>query len=135
MGDLIILLQLEYPRETDNIEQIFAIIAKRRSFVFRNFTQYLITIDFIEEFMFLWNTYSDMNFDFAPSANTLGGATALRRTRGSEKGVREDFRSIIKQQILRCNENVFNLLVNFITQEQMHLTHMVCDVDYKAHRV
>uniref|UniRef100_A0A1B0GG98 Integrator complex subunit 10 n=1 Tax=Glossina morsitans morsitans TaxID=37546 RepID=A0A1B0GG98_GLOMM len=126
LGDLLILLQVDYPRDTEMAEQIFSLIATRRSFVFRNFSMYVITIDFIEEFMYMWNNYNDtINFDFNVSHNTATGSIATRRTRGFDKGVREDFRSIIKQQISRANENLTTLIANFITQEQIRLIHIM----------
>lgn len=131
MGDLLILLQLEYPREKEIAEQIFSIITSRRGFTFRHFSAYLINIDFIEEFMFIWNTHNeDFNFDFAP-ANISGNGTVpagSRRTRGADKGVKEDFRLIIKQQIARSNENVTTLIANFINQENLRLMHFLFDV-------
>lgn len=130
LGDLLILLQLEYPREKELAEQIFAIITSRRSFVFRNFCAYMITIDFIEEFMYIWNTHNEeFNFDFTPPNTSAGAACASRRTRGSEKGVKEDFRVIIRQQISRSNENITTLVASFISQEHMRLMHFLFDVD------
>lgn len=133
LGDLLILLQLEYPREKEIAEQIFSIIASRRSFVFRNFLPFMINIDFIEEFMYIWHTHNeDYNFDFTSNnvaTNTGSGPAGSRRTRGSDKGVREDFRLIIKQQISRTNENVTALIANFITQENLQLMHYLFDVD------
>ncbi|XP_065361068.1 integrator complex subunit 10 [Calliphora vicina] len=133
LGDLLILLQLEYPRETEIAEQIFSIISSRRSFTFRNFSAFLVNIDFIEEFMYIWHTHNEeFNFDFTsnnvPAGNCQGSAGA-RRTRGSDKGVREDFRLIIKQQITRSNENVTTLIANFIGQEHLRLMHYLFDVD------
>ncbi|TMW47554.1 hypothetical protein DOY81_007380 [Sarcophaga bullata] len=133
LGDLLILLQLEYPREKEIAEQIFSIIATRRSFVFRNFLPFMINIDFIEEFMYIWHTHNeDYNFDFTSNnvaLNSGSGPAGSRRTRGSDKGVREDFRLIIKQQISRTNENVTALIANFIAQENLQLMHYLFDVD------
>lgn len=121
-----ILLQLEYPREKEVAEQIFVIIKTRRNFSFRNFSAYIITIDFIEEFMAIYSHNEDFNFDFSPPNVTN---VASRRTRGSDKGVRDEFRVIIKQQISRCNENIFSLIHSFISQEHMRLMHFIFDVD------
>lgn len=133
MGDLLVLLQLEYPREKEIAEQIFSIIANRRSFVFRNFLPFMINIDFIEEFTYIWHTHNeDFNFEFASNnvtTNPGNGPASSRRTRGADKGVREDFRSLIKQQISRCNENVTALTANFITQENLQLMRYLFDVD------
>ncbi|XP_022218115.1 integrator complex subunit 10 isoform X2 [Drosophila obscura] len=42
-------------------------------------------------------------------------------TRGADKGARDEFKTITRQQIARCNENIITLLANFITQEQLML--------------
>ncbi|XP_073836788.1 integrator complex subunit 10 isoform X2 [Musca autumnalis] len=128
LGDLLILLQLEYPREKELAEQIFSIIATRRNFTFNNFSAFIITVDFIEEFMAMWNSHNEeYNFDFTPLDVSASGTS--RRTRGTEKGVRDDFRAMIKQQLSRCNENLTLLLVNFISQEHMRLMHFLFDVE------
>lgn len=62
MGALLVLLQLDYPRETETIEHIFSKIAAQRSFNFPYFVNYLVTADFIEELLYLWNTITDMKY-------------------------------------------------------------------------
>ncbi|XP_075161404.1 integrator complex subunit 10 [Haematobia irritans] len=127
LGDLLILLQLEYPKEKELAERIFLIVRNRRNFTFHNFSSYIVTIDFIEEFMSIWNSSADeFNFDFAPP-NVINSAS--RRTRGSDKGGRDDFRSIIKQQISRSNENVASIVASFISQENLRLIHFLYDVE------
>ncbi|XP_018789631.1 PREDICTED: uncharacterized protein LOC108969397 isoform X2 [Bactrocera latifrons] len=120
LGDLLVLLQLEYPRETLMAEQIFTLITSRRAFAYRLFTTYIITIDFIEEFLHIWHAHNeDFAFDLSP---TQTGTSVCRvGTRGADKGAREDFRIIIKQQILRANEVLTTLMANFIQQEHMQL--------------
>ncbi|XP_017484051.1 PREDICTED: uncharacterized protein LOC108372795 [Rhagoletis zephyria] len=120
LGDLLVLLQLEYPRETLMAEQIFALITSRRSFSYRLFTTYIVTIDFVEEFMHIWNSHDeDFAFDLSP---TQAGSSVCRiGTRGTDKGSRDDFRLIIKQQITRANEAPTALIANFIAQEHMQL--------------
>ncbi|XP_004525165.1 integrator complex subunit 10 [Ceratitis capitata] len=117
LGNLLVLLQLEYPRETIMAEQIFALITTRRAFSYHLFTTYIVTIDFVEEFMHIWHTHNeDFAFDLSPTQ-----ADSRVGTRGTEKGVREDFRIIIKQQIAKANEPLVPLIANFIKQEYMHL--------------
>uniref|UniRef100_A0A1I8M5R8 Integrator complex subunit 10 n=1 Tax=Musca domestica TaxID=7370 RepID=A0A1I8M5R8_MUSDO len=128
LGDLLILVQLEYPREKELAEQIFSIIATRRNFTFHNFSSFIVTVDFIEEFMAIWNSHNeDFNLDLAPS--DVNAATTTRRTRCTDKGARDDTRIILKQQLSRCNENIVLLLANFISQEQMRLMHSLFDVE------
>ncbi|XP_013112218.1 integrator complex subunit 10 [Stomoxys calcitrans] len=129
LGDLLILSQLEYPREKEIAERVFTIIRNRRNFTFRNFSTFIITIDFIEEFMSIWNTSTEeFNFDFSTSSAVH---SASRRTRGSDKGVRDDFRLILKQQISRSNENLTSLIAGFISQERLRLMHFLFDVEVK----
>uniref|UniRef100_A0A034VTD5 Integrator complex subunit 10 n=1 Tax=Bactrocera dorsalis TaxID=27457 RepID=A0A034VTD5_BACDO len=120
LGDLLVLLQLEYPRETLMAEQIFTLITSRRAFAYRLFTTYIITIDFIEEFLHIWHAHNeDFAFDLSPAQT--GTSVCRVGTRGADKGAREDFRIIIKQQILRANEVLTTLMANFIQQEHMQL--------------
>lgn len=78
--------------------------------------------------MYIWHTHNeDFNFDFT-STNATGPAGS-RRTRGSDKGVKEDFRLIIKQQISRSNENVTTLIATFIREEHLRLMHYLFDVE------
>ncbi|XP_011180633.1 integrator complex subunit 10 [Zeugodacus cucurbitae] len=120
LGDLLVLLQLEYPRETLMAEQIFTLITSRRAFAYRLFTTYIVTIDFIEEFLHIWHTHNeDFAFDLSPAQT--GTSVCRVGTRGADKGAREDFRMIIKQQTLRSNDVLTTLMANFIQQEQLQL--------------
>lgn len=156
MSALLILLQLEYPRENEIVEHIFSKIVAQRSFTFPYFGRYLATADFIEELMYLSNTISDIKYIFAsnksemsymsnvkfapivgstiptmnstlipttkPSVSTL--ISRRRRSSYHDRNiscVREDLRPMFKQQTLRCNDNIFGLVSNFILNEQMQL--------------
>lgn len=39
-------------------------------------------------------------------------------TRGSDKGVKEEIKQVIKRQISRCNEPLDELTIKFLTQER-----------------
>lgn len=120
LGDLLVLLQLEYPRETLMAEQIFTLITSRRAFAYRLFTTYIVTIDFLEEFLHIWHAHNEeFAFDLSPAQT--GTSVCRVGTRGADKGAREDFRIIIKQQTLRANEILTTLMANFIQQEHMQL--------------
>lgn len=49
--------------------------------------------------------------------------TSQRRigTRGADKNVKEDFKQIIKAQVLRSHEDVVGLIIQFIEQEHVNL--------------
>jgi len=66
---------------------------------------------------------SSPNSSGTPTATTVAGGSQSRRigTRGADKGARDEFRAITRQQIARCNENVITLLANFINQEHLML--------------
>lgn len=120
LGDLLVLSQLDYPRETLLAEQIFSLIRSRGQFCYRLFPNYIVMIDYIEEFMSIWRSHNEeFNFEFSPAQ--ANSATRRIGTRGADKGVREDFKQIIKQQILRANDSIPALVTSFIAQERIHL--------------
>ncbi|XP_030386142.1 integrator complex subunit 10 [Scaptodrosophila lebanonensis] len=126
LGDLLVLLQLNLVSDIQLKQQIFSLIKQRKSFNLRTLSTYIIAAEMIEELAYIWHTQQDdANFELTGSPNS-GGATATvptpRRigTRGADKGARDEFRALIRQQIARSNENVTTLVANFISQE--HLT-------------
>ncbi|XP_068142843.1 integrator complex subunit 10 [Drosophila tropicalis] len=162
LGDLLVLLQINLLDDVPLTQQIFNLINQRKTFNLRTLSNYIITIDIMEELNFMWNAQQDeSNFELTGSpteaanananatavvvaaagnggspvvaaASPSGGATPLivggvpaqpRRigTRGADKGARDEFKALIRQQIARCNENVITLLANFINQEQVTL--------------
>lgn len=68
----------------------------------------------IEEFMSMWYPHGgDVHLEFIQiQQQTLG--TRRIGTRGADKGVKEDFKQIIRQQILRSNEDIVELIIQFI---------------------
>lgn len=40
---------------------------------------------------------------------------------GADRNVKEDFKQVIRQQVLRSNENVIELVIQFIDQEHMNI--------------
>lgn len=132
LGDLLALLQLSADKDVLLKQHIFNLITQRKSFNLHTLSNYIIATDIIEELAFIWNSQQqdDANFELTgsptsgggPSGISAGGAAQPRRigTRGADKGARDEFKSLIRQQIARCNENVPTLVANFITNE--HLT-------------
>lgn len=136
LADLLALLQLSPDKDVLLKQHIFNLITQRKSFNLHILSNYIIATDIIEELAFIWNSQQqdDANFELtgsptgssssgAPGATNAAGAAQPRRigTRGADKGARDEFKSLIRQQIARCNENVPNLVANFITQEQLTL--------------
>ncbi|XP_055612588.1 integrator complex subunit 10-like [Uranotaenia lowii] len=123
MGNMLVLCQLNWPHESTMVEIIFEIIKSRRQFTYLLFTNYIINVDIIEEFMYIWQNCPDVKLEIAlPQTTSNLAAAGSRRigTRGADKGVKEDFKQIIRQQITRCNEDLDELIVQFL--QQQHLT-------------
>ncbi|XP_053695260.1 integrator complex subunit 10 [Sabethes cyaneus] len=125
MGNLLVLCQLNWPHESTIVEIIFEIIKSRRQFSYLLFTSYIINVEIVEEFMYLWQKCPEIKLEFA-LPQSAGGLTApggSRRigTRGSDRGVKEDFKQVIRQQIARCNEDLDDLIAQFLQQQHLAL--------------
>lgn len=120
LGCLLVLLQLEFYDNIAVVEHIFEII-RAKGLDFPLFHSYIINIDMIEEFMNLWRA-QEVILRLSSSAST---PTSQRRigTRGADKNVKEDFKQIIKQQVLRSNEDIIALIIQFIDQEHQSILH------------
>ncbi|EDW50363.1 integrator complex subunit 10 isoform X1 [Drosophila sechellia] len=131
LGDILVLQQLNLLNDVLLTQQIFNLIKQRKSFNLRTLSTYIINIDLLEELSHIWNSQQEDNFELTsspissgtPTATTVAGGSQSRRigTRGADKGARDEFRAITRQQIARCNENVITLLANFINQEHLML--------------
>lgn len=123
LGNLLVLLQLEFSMGSHEclMETIFDIIRQRRSFCYLSFPKYIINIEIIEEFMAMYTT-GDVKLEFASNFKS-----SQRRigTRGAEKADGNDFKHIITQQVLRCNEDIVNLIILFIQQEHIPLVQCI----------
>lgn len=120
LGSLLVLLQLEFYENIPLVEHIFEII-RVKGLDFPLFHSFIINIDMIEEFMNLWRAHEVV----LRLSSSLSGSTptSQRRigTRGADKNVKEDFKQTIKQQVLRSNEDVVSLIIQFIEQEHQNL--------------
>ena len=118
LGSLLVLLQLEFYDNIPLVEHIFDII-RVKGLDFPLFHSFIINIDMIEEFMSLWRAQGVI-LRLSSSAST---PTSQRRigTRGADKNVKEDFKQVIKTQVLRSNEDVVGLITQFIEQEHLNL--------------
>ncbi|KAF2903241.1 hypothetical protein ILUMI_02937 [Ignelater luminosus] len=117
IGNVLVLLQLDWPQEEDILPSIMEQIHQRGSFSYLLFQAYIINVDILEELTYLWTEQGgQITLDILPH---LG----QRRigTRGADKGVKEEIRQIIKRQIARNNEPLDQLVMKFITQERGHI--------------
>lgn len=120
LGNLLVMLQLNWPEGQLLAEQIFTIIRTKGHFIYLQFSAYIICVDMIEEFMSMWYPHGgDVHLEFVAPQPQLGA----RRigTRGADKGHKDDIKQVIKQQILRCNDNIETIMHQFLTQEHMRL--------------
>lgn len=118
LGSMLVLLQLEFYDNIPLVEHIFEII-RLKGLDFPLFHSFIINIEMIEEFMNLWRAH-EVVLRLSSSSLT---PTSQRRigTRGADKNVKEDFKQVIKQQVLRSNEDVVSLTIQFIEQEHLAL--------------
>lgn len=124
MGNLLVLCQLNWPDESTIVEIIFEIIKSRRQFSYPTWTNYVVNVEIVEEFMYMWQNCPDVKLELAlPSSSSTLAAAGSRRigTRGVDKGVKEDFKQAIRQQISRSNEDLDELLVQFLQQQHLNL--------------
>lgn len=126
LGNLLVLVQFDWPAEQTLAEQIFSMIFARRTFTYLNFSKYIICVDLLEQFMSLWYPHGgevQLILDSAAAIALNAATLSLINTRrkGAEKALREDYRPIIKQQIRRCNEDVDALVTRFIINERLSL--------------
>ncbi|KAJ8914953.1 hypothetical protein NQ315_002477 [Exocentrus adspersus] len=117
IGHIFTLVQLDWPQEEDFIPPLLEQIQQHRSFQYHNFQSYIINVDILEEITYLWTSQGgQIHLDILPH---LG----QRRigTRGSDKGIKEEIKQAIRRQIMRSNEKLDELLINFIQNERTHI--------------
>ncbi|KAF5294624.1 hypothetical protein FQA39_LY02756 [Lamprigera yunnana] len=117
LGNILVLLQLDWPQEEDLLPLIIEQIQQRGAFSYLLFQAYIINIDILEELTYLWTEQGgQITLDILPH---LG----QRRigTRGADKGVKEEIKHTIKRQIARSNEPLDQLIIKFISQERGHI--------------
>ena len=118
LGSLLVLLQLEFYDNIPLVEHIFEII-RVKGLDFPLFHSFIVNIEMIEEFMNLWRAH-EVILRLSSSASTPNSQRRIG-TRGADKNVKEDFKQVIKQQVLRSNEDVVSLITQFIEQEHPNL--------------
>lgn len=113
LGYLLILLQLNWPSGMPLAAQIFNLITTKRSFSFLPFSKYIVQTDLIEEFAYLWSQQGgEVNLELTSSTKTRNYGT-----RRADKGVKDDFKQILRDQIQRSHEDMDRLVILFILQE------------------
>ncbi|PSN56704.1 hypothetical protein C0J52_00031 [Blattella germanica] len=117
IGHIITLLQYDWPLEEELMTQLMDRIRRRGSFSYSLFLNYVVSVDVLEEFMYLSTDQGgSISLDILPSAQL----SSQRRisTRGADKGVKEDFKLAMKRQVARSIEPLDNLIIKFLTSER-----------------
>lgn len=122
---MLVLIQLNYPAEMKIAEFIFERIRAKQSFSFPDFSTYIICPDFLEEFMYLYTNESKIQLEL--SSKTAGTMTRRIGTRGADRGIKDEFKQLIRKQMARSNEDIESLIVQFITQERDLLMQLIFD--------
>ncbi|KAJ8729448.1 hypothetical protein PYW08_001029 [Mythimna loreyi] len=117
-GHMLVLMQLGWPQEEAIFIHILDVIRQKGVFHYHLFSSYIIHIDILEEFYFIWNEHgNNVVLDILPNSQQHLGQRRIG-TRGADKGVKEDFKQAMKTQVARSNESILNLMVQFITSER-----------------
>lgn len=126
LGHVIVLLQYTWPTvgETDLFYQILHRIKRKESFTYPLFSQYVVQIEFLEEFMALALSSENgggMALDIVHPMNaavsTSTSSTPPSRrvgTRGANRGEKEEINTAIKRQVLRSHENLDKIIIDFL---------------------
>lgn len=75
--------------------------------------------------MHLYLHDSEIRLELA--APTAASTTRRIGTRGADKGVKDEFKQLIRKQLLRSGDDIEALIVQFITQEHMCLVQNIFD--------
>lgn len=125
LSSMLVLIQLNYPAEMKTAEFIYDRIRSKQSFSFPDFTTYIVCSDFLEEFMYLYTNENKIQLELnAPTASSL---TRRIGTRGADRGIKDEFKQLIRKQIARSNEDIESLIVQYITQERGLLMQLIFD--------
>jgi integrator complex subunit 10 len=119
IGSLLVLLQLEFYENIPLIEHIFEII-RVKGLEYSLFTNYIVDINLIEEFMSIHRS-GEVKLKLNSNSTALTPTSRRIGTRGADRNQQSDFKQIIRQQVSRANENIVELIIQFIDQEHMNL--------------
>ena len=137
IGHVIVLLQYCYPEEKDLLHLLLHRIRMKETFSYPIFCNYVVHIQFLEEFAQIVNA-SSTNSGAAPMGSAPGGTGVIldicpqdlnkgaesvgssRRlgTRGANKGEKVELRAALKRQVARSYENLDQLIADFLTKNR-----------------
>lgn len=122
-GSMLVISQLEFYDNIPLVESIFEII-RAKGLDYPPFQSYIINIEMIEEFMNIWRGH-EVVMKLSPSSSPPGLSQRRIGTRGADKNTKEDFKAIIKAQVMRSSEDVLTIVAQYIDKEQSILTPML----------
>ncbi|XP_050540764.1 integrator complex subunit 10 [Daktulosphaira vitifoliae] len=119
IGHLLVLCQMVWPAGEEIAIEMYRHISELTVFTYPQFSIYITNIDIIEQFMamFIENDKCVLNI-FPCVASSLSPRIS---TRGSGKGVKEEFRLAIKKQVLKCSEPIEETIMLFLKMEKESL--------------
>ena len=137
IGHVIVLLQYCYPEEKDLLNLLLHRIRMKDTFSYPIFCNYVIHIQFLEEFALIVNTSSKTS-GAAPMGSALGGTGVVldicppdmskngdsnvssRRlgTRGANKGEKTEVKAALKRQVARSYESLDVIISEFLTKNR-----------------
>lgn len=122
---MLVLLQLNYPCGFKDADHVFKCIRSKQHFVYYDFSSYIICPDFLEEFTYIYTNESQVRLELSlPSSSSM---TRRIGTRGSDRGIKDDFKQLIRKQMVRSNEDIEALIVQFISKERLNLMQNIYD--------
>lgn len=123
---LLVLIQLNYPAEMMTAEMIIDSIRSKNSFTFNDFSSYIICPDFLEEFMYIYTYDGKVHLELStPVASSL---TRRIGTRGSDRGIKDEFKQLIRKQLARSNDDVDSLIIQYISQARADLMKFIVEI-------
>ena len=120
LGHVIVLLQYVYPEEVDQFNLVLHRIRMKGSFSYPLFSQYVVHIEFLEEFAHLIAESASgegnaLTLDIAPG---LGNNPRRMGTRGEKRGEKEEVRAVIQKQVGRSHLPMDEVVVEFLTGQK-----------------
>ncbi|XP_064471231.1 integrator complex subunit 10-like isoform X2 [Ornithodoros turicata] len=118
LGHLIVMAQYDWPEEEQLFLKLLEIIKKQGTFCYSLFFNYIINADMLEEFMYMTTSNGgNVVLDLLPSSTTqVGRQRAV--TRGVNKGAKEDLKLAMEKQMTRSEDDMEQLLIQFIQEER-----------------
>jgi hypothetical protein len=136
IGDLIVLSQYQWPKYSSLFRSMISLLTRPlkelpsgrsaqpliHRFVYLDFSNLVFNPDILEEFMFLANMEVRLNMELKPSTPTASSKSMT--TRGVNKGVKEEVKTFLKEQIKASVDKNLN---------EQHFLHFIRNMKYSLH--